>query len=525
MVDAAWLFDKEDYSDAQLVIVEEEADAQAAATGGERAITASKRSGSGNGDACADTGSNSDDDTQAAADNSEQPELAAKRGRVEGSSEGQVVLPIHRAIVMSASEFCKARLGAWQSDTEPCRVLLHVPAGQAEMGRRLVRAMYEDAPSFDDLGSEQQVRLLRLADRYGAPKVAKAAAAAGIDVADMSSQGLAWAAVRAAFPAASYAAAESLPPPAAALRQYAADALQELFGDLEAVWASVDEGEQRSSLLALPFEALKALLEDDRTRVASENTVAHTIERWVAQNKSTLVSLQAEELLPLVRVARLTPHYARTVFCESALAKAHLSAGERTLASMAPLMGDEALGNLRSHAHWCLPARPRSALADAVVLQWCATLAEVEKLVAAPAGGEGSSHIDGPKGVVWQGWPLFVQMYCDRSARGGVTLGLYLTVELPCQAAGALVEHTFEAVAVEGGNGITTSVDLTPLTLITREWGSPDFFHLGKASGDGNTAPPKDWAGMEAALRAKGLVHGEGEAAHLKLRCKVTRLE
>jgi hypothetical protein len=66
----------------------------------------------------------------------------------------ETALPIHKAIVMSASEFCKARLSAWQSDTEPCRVLLHVPPGQVEMGRRLVRAMYEAKPNFDDLGLE-----------------------------------------------------------------------------------------------------------------------------------------------------------------------------------------------------------------------------------------------------------------------------------------------------------------------------------------------------------------------------------
>jgi hypothetical protein len=174
MLDAGWLFGKEEHADAQLVIVEEEeedADAQAVSTSGERAAKpACGRNGSNDdGGGQADAGSEQaaktapkrsrEDDTQTATDNNEQPEPAAKRSRAE-SSEGQVALPIHKLIVMSASEFFKARLGAWQhSNTERCRVVLHVPPGQLEVGRRLVRAMYEAKPSFDDLGLEQSCSL------------------------------------------------------------------------------------------------------------------------------------------------------------------------------------------------------------------------------------------------------------------------------------------------------------------------------------------------------------------------------
>jgi hypothetical protein len=185
------------------------------------------------------------------------------------------------------------------------------------------------------------------------------------------------------------------------LQQYAAAALQVLFGDLEAVWASADNRVKRRGLLSLPFEALKALLADERTRVASENTVAHTVVRWLAKNKVAASSAQAEELLPLVRVARLTPHYARTVFSESTLARRHLSASERAFASMAPLMGVGAshLNTSCIEPAWVLPARPRSALADVAVLEWSPRLAELEDMVAALAEGDDWPSIDGPKGL------------------------------------------------------------------------------------------------------------------------------
>jgi hypothetical protein len=365
---------------------------------------------------------------------------------------------------------------------------------------------------------------LRLADRYGAPEVVEAAAAAaGIDVALVAENGLAWATGRAAYPA------EDSPAPAPALRQYAADALQELFGDLETVWAY--DGAKQSSLLALPHAAIMALLADERTRVASENTVMHTIEDWLDEYELEPDSAQAEELLALVRVARLTPHYARTVFCESELAKAHLSQSELTLASMLPLVGDGPVNGLCNRQHWRLPARPRSALADAVVLEWCPTLAELEACVTSlPAEGEGRSTVDGPKDAVWQGWPLNLQMHCRRTASDHVELWFSLTVEPPLSAAGALIEHTFEAVAASGGGGVTASSNPCLFTFTNKSWTADgDFFGLGKAGGDGNAGPPKEWAGVEAALRAKRLVHGggdeEGEAAHLKLRCTVTRLE
>jgi hypothetical protein len=495
MVDALWLFGNEDHADARVVIVEEGA-------GGE-----------------ADTVSSS------------ARMRTRKRGRrTEGSGEGPPALPIHTAIVASASEFFKARLGAWQGTNNsnngegPCRVVLHVPPGQLELGRRLLRAMYEAKPSFDDLSIEQRLQLLGLADRYGAPEVLAAAAAAVGDPAVVSNEGLAWAAVRMAY--SSPAAAGSQ---AAALQEYAAAALQLLFGDLEAVWAAGgDEGdEKQSNLLALPHAALKALLADERTRTASENTVMHSIVSWVDQHQLAPTSEQVKELLALVRVARLTPHYARSVFCESKLAKAHLSAHELALAATAPLVvGDEPYGLDDWQPSWRLPARPRSALADALVLEWSPRLAEVEACAAAlPAEGEDCKCIDGPKGVVWQGWPLHFKLECKRSASGVVMLGVRLAALPPGRVAVALIRFSLEAVAAGGGNGTRFGSAAYLYTAAEEGWGDYDFFELDGEGAD-NAAAPKDWAGVEAALRAKRLVHGgRGSAAHLNLRCMVTRLE
>jgi hypothetical protein len=337
-------------------------------------------------------------------------------------------------------------------------------------------------------------------------------------------------------------------PPAAALRQYAADALQQLFGDLEAVWASADNGAKQAELLSLPFEALKALLADRRTCVASEkNTVAHTVARWVGQYELGSWPVEPlEALLKLVRVASLTPHYARTVFCECKLALKHLSFGQLAVASMAPLIDNDVVG-VEGCEHWFLPPRPSSTLA--FVLEWSPRLAELEACVASlPAEGDDWPSIDGPKGVVWQGWPLYLQMDCKRGVSGGLTLGAFLAVKLPCRTAGALIERSFEAVAVNGGRGIRSSTEQCVYTGGLVSCGKGNFFRLGKSGGGGGgsdddsddddddsdededsdnvgAALPKDWAGIEAALRAKGLVHGEGGDAHLKLRCKVVQLD
>jgi hypothetical protein len=551
MVNAAWLFGKEDLSDAQLVIVEEEAEdaqvAQAAATtSGERAAEPACGS-SGEGSDQADAGSGQaaktapkrgrDDDTKAATDNTEQPEPAAKRSRADSSSSsgGQVVLPIHKLVVMSASGFFKARLGAWQQSSsngaaaEPCRVVLHVPAGQAEIGRRLVRAMYEAKPCFCDLGLEQQLQLLGLAERYNAPDVAAAAAAAaGIDVDDLAKRGLAWATVRAAYPKDPEEEYEDDPQlPAPPLRQYAADALQELFGDLEAVWASPHQCARLGNLLRLPFEALKVLLADERTRVASENVVVHTILLWLHHNNLEQESPQAEELLPLVRVARLTPHYARTVFCESELATSYLDESQLAVASMLPLLNDRDValpGAAARLQQWRLPARPRSALADAAVLEWSPRLAALEDLATSlPDEGVERASVEGPEAVVWQGWTMRLGMKAFRGADGGVKLQLYMSIdEPPGPRAGGLIERTIEVAAASGGAAVRRSGTVV-YTANDERWGHTDLFGLSKAGGD--AGPPKDWAGVEAALRAQQLVHGDGDAAHLKLRCTITRVE
>jgi hypothetical protein len=338
--------------------------------------------------------------------------------------------------------------------------------------------------------------------------------------------------LRAALVAAGIATRAQFEATRAAAQAWIDKAPQHLFGDLEAVWASANAGAKRRDLLSLPHAALKELLADDRTRVASENTVVHTIERWLAKNKVASGSAQAKELFELVRVARLTPHYARTVFCESALAKAHLRASELALASMAPLVGDKPTHALGKCQQWRLPARPRSALAGALVLEWCPRLAELEDMASSlPAegkSGRSAAALYGPKGVVWQGWPLYLKLQCNRSASGCVALGFYLAVKPPCSAGGALIQWSFEAVAADSGSGIRFAPSSFLYTAADKTWGASDFFSLRKAGRDGDAAPPKDWPGVEAALRAKRLVHGGSSgagAAHVKLRCMVWRLE
>jgi hypothetical protein len=131
--------------------------------------------------------------------------------------------------------------------------------------------------------------------------------------------------------------------------------------------------------------------------------------------------------------------------------------------------------------------------------------------------------VDGPKGAVWQGWPLHMQLHCERGAGGRWELAIALAVEPPCATAVALITDTCEAVAAGGGTSITDTCAPSLYTRDNTSWCDKAFFGLGNAGG--GAGPPKDWAGVEAALRAKRLVHGGRGAAHLKLRCTVSRLE
>jgi hypothetical protein len=131
--------------------------------------------------------------------------------------------------------------------------------------------MYAAQPDLSTCNQQQLLQLLLLADRYGVLKVAWAVtvAFASIPLADLQ-----WATVQGLY---------SLPPGCAELDACkllfaaAREKLQQELGDLE---LALVDNERRRLLLSLPQPALLQLLHDNRTRVASENTVFFVINFW-----------------------------------------------------------------------------------------------------------------------------------------------------------------------------------------------------------------------------------------------------
>lgn len=161
-------------------------------------------------------------------------------------------------------------------------IQLLVPPGQVSLGIKLIDSMYEPVPDLTGLEQEQLLHLITLADRYSVQKVLVAAASA---IAAIPQADLAWQTVMAMY---------CLPPGAAAAagcngagttgstgsasleRMYAACSakMQLVLGDLE---VSVADPEKWQQLLALPYAAVKQLLEAPDTRAASEHTVYYVI--------------------------------------------------------------------------------------------------------------------------------------------------------------------------------------------------------------------------------------------------------
>jgi hypothetical protein len=169
------------------------------------------------------------------------------------------------------------------TDNKRQRVNLEVPAGQLEVGRLLLRCMYQQQPDLSNTKQATLLQLLVLADKYAVPAAVVAVSRA---VKDCTEADLDWEAVCDAYSLpASFADNAAF----ADVYKAAADVLQHTLGDLELVFA--DE-QKRQLLLDLLHAALLRLLRDERTRVSSENTAAHAVLEWADDNDATNEQMQ-----------------------------------------------------------------------------------------------------------------------------------------------------------------------------------------------------------------------------------------
>ena len=198
---------------------------------------------------------------------------------------------------------CRMQLQNWGEKPE---VELLVPRGQLAVGEALIKTMYNKGADLSKLSQQQQLQLLQLADAYNVLPVSTAICNS---ISSIPKTSLQWDTAMEVF---------TLPdscqqlPSYSKLKQAAGDKVQQVLGDLELVWSEKRAEPVRQQLLQRPFSALKQLIADSRTKVASEDTVFFTIDYWLAKNPSTTQE-QKKELAELLRLPHCNPSYLTTL--------------------------------------------------------------------------------------------------------------------------------------------------------------------------------------------------------------------
>ena len=178
-----------------------------------------------------------------------------------------------------------------------------MPPEQLTIGEALLKAMYNKGADLPKLSQQQQLQVLQLADAYSVLPVSTAVCNS---LSSLPMKDLAWDTVTATF---------TLPYSCKQLPCYnqllkaAAEKLQLALGDLEILWAGESTELLQKQLLQLPFLALKQLISDPRTRVASEDTIFFTMDCWLASNLGSTTQEQKKELAQLLQLCHCTPSY------------------------------------------------------------------------------------------------------------------------------------------------------------------------------------------------------------------------
>lgn len=374
------------------------------------------------------------------------------------------------------------------SDSGRKQLQIIVPPGQQELGLRLITAMYADQPDLSDLSIQQLVQLMLLADSYDVGKVLAAAARA---LGQLQPEQITLEVVSRVF---------ALPESCLKLKCFeaartkAAEQLQQQFGDLEEVWGDSSQAEQ---LLQLPFAAMLQLVQDGRTKVASEDTVMYTLERWLGENPDTS-SEQQQQLADTVRLPLCT-----ATFLSSAKRVAWLLDAGYTQQEL--LMACVLQGYIRlqeentwvlecrqQRAAWDMKKRPSSSRSSAS-RAWTVPLAEVRSMVEkVTTDGLRRACMPRPP-CIWQGREFTLTLTYDD---GDDSIGLYLGL---CNATSAATCCTFKALQIEGRSREHT---MTGRLVGAYIHGWLSFVPVPDAA--------KDWAVVEAALRRERLVHDDG---------------
>ncbi|KAI8466820.1 MAG: hypothetical protein J3K34DRAFT_524228 [Monoraphidium minutum] len=388
-------------------------------------------------------------------------------------------MPGHAALLREASGWARSVLSSCPGRSELDVVV--EDEHQAAAAGLLLRCIYsggDPAAPLEGAGTDMLLQVLRLASRLQVPAAARAASHALLLNAAASSTGrLPWEAVTAAFELqADLAGASAAPPPAGApaeaaadpdaapapaaaaaaaaataaaswdLREAAREALLRDLGDLDLAWL---DAKLRERLLALPFEAVRTLLSDGRTRAASEATVFYTADAWLHARRGGrgAPKAQAAALARCVRVAHLPLGYLTGVAAQAPWFTRAVGAAE-LLQSIAYRLAAGRVGELSEgpavaappprDASWLLPPRRRSRAAR-LAMEWDVPLALLKRLhkAAARQGPGGTAEAAAPRRWAYRGLAWALEIMAEADEDGAVTYGLYVTPSPPPMAGDA----------------------------------------------------------------------------------------
>ena len=375
-----------------------------------------------------------------------------------------------------------------------------MPLGQVAIGKALVKAMYEKQPDLSALSQQRQLQLLQLADAYSVHKVSLAACNS---LSSIKLEYLEWTTATATFDL-----PESVTqlPPFPSLKAAAASRLMENLEDLELVWQDAEPQLSINQLLLvrLPFAALVELLRDKRVKVSSENTVYHTITRWLEENPSTTQE-QLQQLANLLRLPHCTPLYLSTIMCSSSwLLKCFTSQDLFSACAMAGRGNDcrwfaaaSSRGALvERHPSWALPPRAESAV-KGLEMEWKVPLGVVKRHFEAAIAKQPMKAARSPV-QMWKGRKccLSLKGNCGVEPGANIAVGLVFRSKVP----GDQVYVEAEIYVDDQGFG-GSEIFVSKVLCGNQVSGMSDAFELGKQS---------TWEGAKAKLESSDMVHDDG---------------
>jgi hypothetical protein len=401
------------------------------------------------------------------------------------------------------------QLDNWLDPSKSPEVELAVPAGQIEVAYLLLKGMYQPQLDLSTCSSDQLSQLVQLGARY---QVSHMVGAASLALAEKVTASQDFTAVVAVY---------QLPESTLKLPECEAAAAAQSFlvtnlGDLEVTW---NDKQKKEQLLGLPFQGLMQLLQHQETRVASEDTVLYTIQKWLdrlQQQGGVATKQEQHDLAQTIRVAHCSPAcVVKLMPCYSWLVEAWgwqdlmaASALSCTPNQQTPnyLASDRELKRRRSS--WFLGARPASAIKQGQ-LTWAVSLKELKEVDAgARASGQEKGIFSGDDGetdgvaLVWCGREFYLWL-CLSPSDG---MGVLLELGVPCMkaASGPIVTvcclTSFHATS--GTPYRLCSGEQQVLEL--RNGQTNGFTNCGSTKGCGS------WDEVEEKLRAASLVHNDG---------------